>query len=123
VDKFASLELPKTENGSPYLSWHTCSVISCHVVDQKDLGSHTLFVAELDDAFVTSENKPLTYSDYQTKLKPKASAPATTKKIIGWRCKICNYYYEGSELPKDYLCPTCGHDAADFEPVYQPSGN
>lgn len=40
------------------------------------------------------------------------------RKIVGWRCKICNYVYEGSELPKDYVCPVCGHGADDFEPIY-----
>ena len=41
------------------------------------------------------------------------------KKIIGWRCKICNYVYEGSNLPEDFTCPLCGHGADDFEPIYE----
>lgn len=41
------------------------------------------------------------------------------KKIVGWRCKICNYVYEGSKLPEDYACPLCGHGADDFEPIYE----
>ena len=28
------------------------------------------------------------------------------------------YVYEGSELPADFTCPLCGHDASDFEPIY-----
>ena len=41
------------------------------------------------------------------------------KKIIGWRCKICNYVYEGSNLPEEFTCPLCGHGADDFEPIYE----
>ena len=31
---------------------------------------------------------------------------------------ICNYVYEGSELPADFSCPLCGHGPDDFEPIY-----
>ncbi|MCQ2476315.1 MAG: flavin reductase [Clostridia bacterium] len=118
VDKFADIELPLDINGIPYLSWQTCAVISCRVVDKKDLGSHTMFIAEIDDGICLNDNSPLTYSDYQTKLKPKP-AKAPEKKIIGWRCKICGYVYDGKDLPKDFICPLCGHDASDFEPIYK----
>lgn len=119
VDKFANIKAPMLENGIPYLSWQTCAVLSCHVVDSFDLGSHTMFIAEIDDAMRLSDNAPLTYSDYQTKLKPKAQNAIPQKKIIGWKCKICGYIYEGSTLPSDFLCPLCGHDASDFEPIYE----
>ena len=121
VDKFADLKCPVDAKGLPYLDFQTCSVLSCHVVSQQDLGSHTLFIAEIDDAVRTSDKGPLTYNDYQTKVKPRPAAPAeTTKKIVGWRCKICGFEYrEGSELPADYLCPLCGHPAEDFEPIYE----
>ena len=41
----------------------------------------------------------------------------SSKKIVGWRCKICGYEYQGPELPPDFLCPLCGHPAEDFERV------
>lgn len=119
VDKFAGMELPTDLNGIPYIGWQTCAVISCKVVSSEDLGSHTLFIAEVEDAQVLSENGPLTYSDYQNHVKPKPQQAATDKKIVGWRCKICKYVYEGSELPKDFICPLCGHGAEDFEPIYE----
>lgn len=119
TDKMGELTLPEDKNGVPYMGWHACAVISCKVVDMQDLGSHTLFIAEIEDAKVLSENAPLTYADYQNKVKPKTEQVKTDKKIAGWRCKICNYVYEGSELPADYSCPLCGHGAEDFEPVYE----
>ena len=119
VNKFENMKMPTDINGNPYLGWQACAVISCKVVDSQDLGSHTLFIAEVEDAKVLSENAPLTYADYQSKVKPKPEAKATDKKIVGWRCKICNHVYEGSELPADYTCPLCGHGAEDFEPIYE----
>ena len=119
INKFEDITPPTDQNGIPYLGWQSCAVISCRVAGSEDLGSHTLFIAEVEDAKVLSENAPLTYADYQSKVKPKPEKKAEDKKIVGWRCKICNYVYNGSELPADYICPLCGHGAEDFEPIYE----
>lgn len=119
VNKFADMKLPLDVNGIPYLGWQTCAVISCKVISSEDLGSHTLFIAEVQDAKALSDNAPVTYADYQSRIKPKPEAKSADKKIVGWRCKICNYVYDGSELPKDFVCPLCGHGADDFEPIYE----
>lgn len=119
VDKMGELKLPLDGNQVPYMGWHACAVISCKVVSSEDLGSHTLFIAEVEDAKVLSGNEPLTYADYQNRVKPKQEVKASDKKIVGWRCKICKYVYEGSELPAEYSCPLCGHGPEDFEPVYE----
>lgn len=118
VDKFDGLKMPEDCNGIPYMGWHACSVISGKVVEQQDLGSHTLFIAEVVDAILINDKKPLTYADYQDRVKPKPEKKAEDRPIVGWRCKICNYVYEGSELPADFSCPLCGHGPDDFEPIY-----
>ena len=122
VDKFGNITPPTDCNDVPYLGWQSCAVISGKVVEQHDLGTHTLFIAEVVDAKVLSDKEPTTYAKYQNEIKPKnnaASAKEDGKKIVGWRCKICNYVYEGSKLPEDYACPLCGHGADDFEPIYE----
>ena len=122
VDKFGNITPPTDCNDVPYLGWQSCAVISGKVVEQHDLGTHTLFIAEVVDAKVLSDKEPITYAKYQNEIKPKnnaASAKEDGKKIVGWRCKICNYVYEGSKLPEDYACPLCGHGADDFEPIYE----
>ena len=30
-------------------------------------------------------------------------------------CTVCGYFYEGEELPEDYVCPLCGVGADMFE--------
>jgi len=119
VDKMSDIPLPVDENGIPYLGWGACAVLSLKVVDSMDLGSHTMFIAEVTDAKKLNDNEPVTYAYYQSDIKPKPAAAPTEKKIVGWRCKICKYEYKGAELPADYLCPVCGHDAGDFEPIYE----
>lgn len=119
TDKMAPLPLPVDGNGVPYMGWASCAVISAKVVSSEDLGTHTLFVAEVTDAKVLGDNPPLTYADYHAKLKPKPEKPAEDKKIVAWKCKICGYIYEGETLPADFVCPLCGHPADDFEPVYE----
>lgn len=118
VDKFANLRMPKDCNGVPYMGWQACAVISARVAERMDLGTHTLFVAEVEDALTLSGEKPLTYAWYQENVKPKPEKRQAEKKIVGWRCRICGYVYEGEELPGDYSCPLCGHGPDDFEPVY-----
>ena len=120
VDKFEGISYSLDSNGCPYITKEVSSVFECKVVSEDDLGTHTLFIAEVTDSKVISSNPPLTYAEYQANVKPKkAESPQKPeKKIVGWRCKICGYEYQGSELPSDYECPLCGHPAEDFEPIY-----
>lgn len=124
VDKFIGLDMPKDKNGIPYMNLNSCAVISVEVVEQINLGSHTLFIGEVVDAIKLEETEPLTYAWYQEKIKPKIEASVNKesetrgKQIIGWRCTICGYIYEGNELAMDFDCPTCGHGPEDFEPIY-----
>lgn len=119
VNKFEGRNDPVTENGIPYLAKGACSLLTAKVCESVELGSHTLFIAELTDAKLLSDLAPVTYADYQSKIKPKPQEVSTDKEIVSWKCKICGYIYEGKELPKDYACPLCGHGPEDFEPVYK----
>ena len=120
VNKFASFDYKLDKNGCPYITREVSAVLSGKVIHFEDLGTHTLFIAELVDAFVTSKNEPITYAYYHSSIKPQTKV-AAGKKIKGWRCKICGYIYEGADLPSDYICPVCGHGASDFEPIYEDS--
>ena len=120
TDKFKDFDFSYGNNGCPVVKKEVCSILECKVVSSVDLGTHTLFIAELTDSEVVSSNEPLTYAYYQSNIKPqKQETPQTPKKIKGWRCKICGYEYDGAELPPDYECPLCGHPAEDFEPIYE----
>ena len=110
VDKFAGLPEARTANGIRYVSACANAVFSAQVVTTVDCGSHTLFVARVTDAKVLSEDPSMTYQYYFDHVKPKP------QKAEGkWVCKICNYVYEGDQLPEDYVCPVCKHGPEAFE--------
>ena len=118
VDKFAGFEahVKKDAEGIPYVTQGTNAWLSCKVVSATDLGTHTLFLADVLDGGVLSGAPSATYAYYQAHIKPKpaASAPAASEKKR-WVCTVCGYVYEGDELPADYICPLCKHPASDFE--------
>ena len=112
VDKLDGLPMPTDESGVPYLNWSTCARFSGKVTHSVDLGTHTLFIADVTEARVLSDAPSMTYSFYFANVKPK---PSALKKQTGWVCKICGYVYEGETLPADFICPLCKHGAEDFE--------
>lgn len=116
VDKFENYgPKEKSENGLYYITKGTNAYLSGKVVQEVDLGSHTLFIADVTAGEVLSEVPSVTYTYYQEHIKPKPEAPKTGKTV--WICKVCGYVYEGEELPADFICPLCKHGAEDFEKV------
>lgn len=114
VDKFAAFkDVYRSENGLLYLTKYANSLISGKIVTSTDLGTHTLFLADVTDAEVLSNAESMSYAFYQKNVKPSSPRPAAK----GWRCRICGYVYEGDELPPDFICPICKHGAADFERI------
>lgn len=92
VDKFDQLPLPTDHNNVPYMGWHACSVISGKVVEQRDLGTHTLFIAEVTDAKMLNDNAPLTYADYQNRVKPKKKRYPRIRKLLDGDAKSAIMY-------------------------------
>lgn len=111
VDKTEGKSYPRAENGIIYLQEMTSAYISGKVISETDLGTHTMFLADVTDAKVLSDVEAVSYSYYHKNIKP-APQPA---KSAGWVCKICGYVYEGEDLPADFICPLCKHPASDFE--------
>ena len=119
VDKFADFtDCKRLENGTLAITKGTNGYIAGKVIQSVDLGTHTLFIADVTDMEVLSDVPSATYTYYQSNIKPKpqASSDAEKGKVV-WRCKICGYEYEGEELPADFVCPICMHPASDFERV------
>ena len=105
----------RAANGVRYLPENTTGVISGKVINAYDYGSHMLFVADVTQAFVLSDEMSVTYQYYFAHIKPKPQAPKEKK--TGYVCRICGYVHEGDELPDDFVCPICKHGAEDFEKI------
>lgn len=104
----------RSKNGILYIPSCTNAFISGSVIEQYDLGTHTMFIADVTEMRVLSDEKSLTYDYYFENIKPK---PKKEEKKKGYICKICGYVYEGDELPPDFICPLCKHTAEDFEKI------
>lgn len=113
TDKFESIEPLRSDNGLAFLPRYINSFMSLKVEQYVDLGTHGMFICSVTEARVISDTETMTYSYYQSNVKPK---PETDGKK-GFVCKVCGYVYEGDVLPDDFICPLCKHGAADFEPI------
>ena len=115
TDKFDGnrCEIRTGENGLVYLNEYANAVISGKVVEARDCGTHTLFIADVTEARVLSDAPSLTYAYYFDHIKPRPRPREAERS--GWVCRICGYVYEGDTLPEDYICPLCKHGADDFE--------
>ncbi len=114
TDKFSNMTITRSDNGITYIPFMTNAYMSAKVVDTVDFSTHTLFIAEITETKVLSDEKSMTYQYYFDNVKPK---PQKEEKKKGYVCKICGYVYEGEELPEDFICPLCKHPASDFEKI------
>lgn len=74
VDKFADCKVDKrAKNGIKYIPKYTNAFFSLKVISSTDIGSHTLFIGDVTEAKVLSDEKPCTYAYYHQKIKPKKS--------------------------------------------------
>ena len=118
ADKFQDCgDVERSANGLYYVKDAANAVISAKVVESHDVGTHTLFIAEVTEAKLLNCEPSLTYAYYFAHVKPKPLPAAMTDAPKGksWVCKICGYVYEGDVLPADFICPICKHGASDFE--------
>ena len=115
TDKFAQCDYDtRTANGIRYIPHNTTGVISAKVSEFYDCGTHTLYIADVLESLVLSDEPSMTYRYYLDHVKPQLS-PSANKQ--GFVCKVCGYVYEGEPLPVDFLCPICKHGVGDFEPL------
>lgn len=136
LDKFAQHASARDESGLPYVAEQCCAWFSAKVVSELDLGTHVLFVGEVQEcATVADSAAPMTYAYYHQvkggKTPPKASsylgddqpavAPAESagadQPKVAWRCTICGHMEYVDELPDDFVCPVCGVGKEFFERV------
>lgn len=114
TDKLEGMTCPRAENGVIYIASETNAYLSAKVVSSTDLGTHTLFLADVTGGEVLSDAESITYSYYQKYVK---TAPKDAGKKKGFICSVCGYIYEGDTLPEDFICPWCKHPASDFNPL------
>jgi flavin reductase (DIM6/NTAB) family NADH-FMN oxidoreductase RutF/rubredoxin len=147
VDKFADFAVTFDEQGTPFVSEQMVARFSVKVIETIDVGTHMLFVGDVVEAKVLSDEPPITYDYYRAvkggKTPPKASSyvgdetvgeavsgtsaadadgsptptPPAPKGQTAWLCKVCGHVEIAKTLPEGFKCPICGQPKEVFEKI------
>lgn len=77
-DKLSKVEFMNGSTGAPLVTEHSLSVLEAKVIDEVDVGTHTLFVGDVVAAEMLKTGDPLTYAYYHTHLRGKSPKAAPT---------------------------------------------
>ena len=140
VDKFKDVNYRVGVTGAPIVLDNSIAYLEAEVIKSTDVGTHTVFFANVVDADILNDGEQMTYAFYHTVKKGKAPKSAPTyinekskkeeKKMEKYVCTLCGYIYDPEkgdpdsgikqgtpfeELPDDWVCPVCGADKSQFE--------
>ena len=120
TDKFEGLEV--LEKDGLRIIPTAKSYLVCRVIDTLETSTHTVFLGEVEGADVLTDGEVMTYAYYHKVIKGKAPKNAPTyieetkeEASPKWKCGICGYVSDLSELPDDFTCPMCSVPKSLFE--------
>lgn len=138
IDKFKDINYIIGETQAPVVIDNAVAYLETKVIQEIDVGTHTVFIGELVNADVINEEECMTYAHYH--LVKRGTTPRTAPsyieeikeppKIARYTCTVCGYVYDPElgdpdngikpgtpfeELPDDWVCPICGADKSNFE--------
>ena len=126
------------ETQAPVVTDNTLAYLEARVIQEVDVGTHTIFIGELVGADVLREGEPMTYAYYHQVKRgttPK-TAPSYVEekkevaKMPKYKCTVCGYIYDPElgdpdggikpgtpfeEIADDWVCPVCGVAKDEFE--------
>ena len=128
----------------PLVTDHAVAVTEARVIQQLDVGSHTVFVGEVIGAEVLSGGTPLTYATFHARkgrapkraptYQPEPPQPTSAAAQSGaptYSCGLCGHTYDPAvgdpdsgippgtrfeDLPDNWACPVCGASKGEFLP-------
>ena len=142
IDKFKDVNYRIGATNSPIVLDYTVAYFECEVINNLDVGTHTVFIGKVIDAEIINDKKPMTYDYYHKVKKGKAPKTAPTyiyeeknkkkevKKMKKYVCTVCGYVYDPEvgdpdsgiksgtpfeDIPDDWVCPVCGVGKDMFE--------
>ncbi len=139
IDKLEGINYKIGDTQAPVVTDNALAYLEARIVQEVDVGTHTIFVGELAGTDVIKEGEPMTYAYYHQVKRgttPK-TAPSYIEekkeaqpKMVKYECTVCGYIYDpelgdpdGSikpgtpfeEIPDDWVCPVCGAAKDEFE--------
>lgn len=139
LDKFKGINYKTGKTGAPIVLDNTLAYVEAKVINEIDLETTTVFVAQMVDTAVIKEGEPLTY-DYYSEVKrgpTSKKAPLYIEQITviraeKYQCRRCGYIYDPEVgdpdsnippgtpfelLPDDWKCPICGATKKYFDKI------
>jgi flavin reductase (DIM6/NTAB) family NADH-FMN oxidoreductase RutF/rubredoxin len=131
-DKFKSLQYKLGETSVPIVLDHTVAYLEAKVLNQIEVGTHTVFLGEIVGGDIVKDGDPMTYAYYHqvkrgTTPKSAPSYVEETKKVVSsaikHKCNVCGYIYDPEKgdpdggikngtpferIPDSWACPVCG---------------
>jgi flavin reductase (DIM6/NTAB) family NADH-FMN oxidoreductase RutF/rubredoxin len=141
LNKLEGVNYTVGKTGVPIVLDNAISYLETEVIKEFDGGTHTIFIGNLVDAEILSDEQPMTYAYYHEikgAITPKTAPTYIKEEIKGgdkmakYRCTICGYIYDPEkgdpesgmppgtpfeELPDAWICPICGATKDQFEKV------
>ncbi len=146
VDKLRDIQYELGTDDCPVITEHSLGFLEAKVIDQVDVGTHTVFIGEVMRGQRLREGTPLTYSYYHQVKRgrtskraatymppaPKAEPPEKISKVQEYQCEVCGWIYNPElgdpdngippgtpfeDLPEDWTCPLCGANKAQFKAI------
>ena len=139
IDKLGSINYKAGETQAPVVTDNALAYLEARVIQEVDVGTHTIFIGELVGADVIKEGEPMTYAYYHQVKRgttPK-TAPSYVEerkeavpKMAKYKCTVCGWVYDPElgdpdggikpgtpfkEIPDGWVCPICGAAKSDFE--------
>lgn len=109
IDKFAGVDYVEGVTGCPILIDHCLAAIEAKVIQQIDIGKHTLFLAEIVDARTLRDGTTLTYEHYREVKKgfTPEDAPTPTRMRVALEGTEHKAIRSEGKM-KRYVCDVCG---------------
>ena len=147
IDKFEQVSYKIGQTGVPIVLDNTVGFLEAEVTESIDIVTHTLFIAKIVACQTLDVAKePMTYTYYRDvkhgktpktaatyiKVKPKGKLKGELKNMKKYKCLMCGYVYDPAvgdpdnevevgtafeDLQDDWVCPECGADKDEFEPI------
>lgn len=109
VDKFQEVAHTVGLTGAPIIQ-DCIAFLDCRVDTglSIDVGTHTLFIADVVDGGLKEDVEPMTYAFFRQSKKK----PAVVAEPGRWECKVCKLVTRGNQPP--YRCDQCGSPGEKF---------
>jgi flavin reductase (DIM6/NTAB) family NADH-FMN oxidoreductase RutF/rubredoxin len=141
IDKFKDVKYRIGKTGVPIVLDHALAFIEAELIKQISIGTHTIFIGNITDADLLTEDKCMTYEYYHIVKGGKSPKNAPTyitnekiekkeeKKMDKYVCEVCGYIYDPEngdpdhgvepgtsfeDIPDDWVCPVCGAGKSSF---------